>query len=40
MLYDAWQLFYKNDNINVKCYYWKLKINNNKLKVNLRILSI
>ena len=40
MLYDAWQIFHKNDNINVKCYYWKLKIKNNKPTVYLKLLSI
>ena len=40
IIYNAWQLFHNNDNINVKCYYWKLKIKNNKLTVYLKLLSI
>ena len=40
IIYNAWKLFHENDNINVKCYYWKLKIKNNNLKVYFRILSI
>ena len=38
IIYDVWKLFNENDNIIIKCYYWKLKIKNNKVKVSLRIL--
>ena len=37
IIYNAWQLFHENDNINVKCYHYKFKVKNNRIKVYLRI---